>query len=442
MLDIRRLRTEPDAVQGRPGPPGATRRCPSAVDRAARARRRAAAALGRARRASGPGSRRCRRRSAGSQGQGDGPTRPRRIEPRAATLGERGEGAGGRGRRAAAPSCATCCCASPTCRADDAPDGAGEADNVVLRTEGYDADALRRAPAGAALGHRRRARHPRPRAGREDLRARCSRCTAGGAPGCCGPWCSSASTATPTPTRRSARRRWCAPRRWSSTGHLPKFADDAYHIERDDLWAIPTAEVPLTSLHRDEILDEADLPLRSWPTRAASGGRRARPAATPGACCGSTSSTRSSSSPWPPTPSRPSPARRTSSPAARRSSRDLGLAYRVARPLHRRPRRLGRPHVRHRGLRPRVRPVARGVVGVVVHATTRPGGPTSADRPTPGGKGTEVCHTLNGSALGWPRTVAAYLETHRQPDGSVADRRGASAPYLGGVKSIVGASSR
>ncbi|EQD33028.1 seryl-tRNA synthetase, partial [mine drainage metagenome] len=30
-----------------------------------------------------------------------------------------------------------------------------------------------------------------------------------------------------------------------ATGHLPKFADEAYQIERDDLWAIPTAEVPL-----------------------------------------------------------------------------------------------------------------------------------------------------------------------------------------------------
>ncbi|MGC1511623.1 MAG: serine--tRNA ligase [Acidimicrobiales bacterium] len=47
-----------------------------------------------------------------------------------------------------------------------------------------------------------------------------------------------------------------------STGHLPKFADDAYHLERDDLWAVPTAEVPLTSMARDEILDEADLPVR------------------------------------------------------------------------------------------------------------------------------------------------------------------------------------
>ncbi|HYA69365.1 MAG TPA: serine--tRNA ligase, partial [Acidimicrobiales bacterium] len=47
-----------------------------------------------------------------------------------------------------------------------------------------------------------------------------------------------------------------------STGHLPKFSDEAYHIERDDLWAIPTAEVPLTSMHRSDILEEASLPLR------------------------------------------------------------------------------------------------------------------------------------------------------------------------------------
>lgn len=48
----------------------------------------------------------------------------------------------------------------------------------------------------------------------------------------------------------------------TATGQLPKFADDAYAIERDDLWAIPTAEVPLTSLYAGEILDEAQLPAR------------------------------------------------------------------------------------------------------------------------------------------------------------------------------------
>lgn len=46
------------------------------------------------------------------------------------------------------------------------------------------------------------------------------------------------------------------------TGHLPKFAEDAYATTRDDLWAVPTAEVPLTALHRDEILVPDDLPRR------------------------------------------------------------------------------------------------------------------------------------------------------------------------------------
>lgn len=45
------------------------------------------------------------------------------------------------------------------------------------------------------------------------------------------------------------------------TGQLPKFADDLYSCKNDDLWLIPTAEVPLTNLHRGEILDESSLPL-------------------------------------------------------------------------------------------------------------------------------------------------------------------------------------
>ena len=48
----------------------------------------------------------------------------------------------------------------------------------------------------------------------------------------------------------------------TASGQLPKFADDAFWIERDDLWCIPTAEVPLTSLYRDEVLNEAELPKR------------------------------------------------------------------------------------------------------------------------------------------------------------------------------------
>ena len=46
-----------------------------------------------------------------------------------------------------------------------------------------------------------------------------------------------------------------------STGQWPKFADQVYHMEEDDLYAIPTAEVPVTNLHRGEMLDVRALPI-------------------------------------------------------------------------------------------------------------------------------------------------------------------------------------
>lgn len=45
------------------------------------------------------------------------------------------------------------------------------------------------------------------------------------------------------------------------TGQLPKFAADSFHIEQQDLWLAPTAEVPVTNLHRDEILPADALPI-------------------------------------------------------------------------------------------------------------------------------------------------------------------------------------
>ncbi len=47
----------------------------------------------------------------------------------------------------------------------------------------------------------------------------------------------------------------------TGTGQLPKFEEDLYRCERDELYLIPTAEVPLTNLFRDEILREEDLPI-------------------------------------------------------------------------------------------------------------------------------------------------------------------------------------
>ncbi|MFN2463246.1 MAG: serine--tRNA ligase [Candidatus Dormibacteria bacterium] len=48
----------------------------------------------------------------------------------------------------------------------------------------------------------------------------------------------------------------------TGTANLPKFADDSFRIQDRDLWLVPTAEVPLTNMYRDEILDAADLPIR------------------------------------------------------------------------------------------------------------------------------------------------------------------------------------
>ncbi|MEB3317688.1 MAG: serine--tRNA ligase [Cyanobacteriota bacterium] len=48
----------------------------------------------------------------------------------------------------------------------------------------------------------------------------------------------------------------------TGSGQLPKFAEESFRCAEDDLWLTPTAEVPLTSLHRDEVLEASQLPLR------------------------------------------------------------------------------------------------------------------------------------------------------------------------------------
>ena len=47
----------------------------------------------------------------------------------------------------------------------------------------------------------------------------------------------------------------------TGTGQLPKFRDDLYRCEKEDYYLVPTAEVPVTNIYREEILDEEDLPL-------------------------------------------------------------------------------------------------------------------------------------------------------------------------------------
>src|SRR5256885_17234346 len=66
------------------------------------------------------------------------------------------------------------------------------------------------------------------------------------------------------------------------TTTLPKFADQAFKVEDRDLWLIPTAEVPVTNFHRDEILEAERLPLKyvayapSWRTEAGAAGKGTR----------------------------------------------------------------------------------------------------------------------------------------------------------------------
>jgi seryl-tRNA synthetase len=215
-----------------------------------------------------------------------------------------------------------------------------------------------------------------------------------------------------------------------STGHLPKFADDAYHIERDDLWAIPTAEVPLTSLGRDEIYDERELPTRftahtsSFRREAGSAGRDTRGllrvhefdkvellayAANAEQAIGCQEDI-----------------------LARAESllADLGLAYRVVDLC---AGDLGGSAARTWDLEAYAPGVDQWLeVSSVSWFTDYQGRRANIRYRPAGGKGTEVVHTVNGSCLGWPRTVAALLETHRQPDGSILLPE-VVRPYLGGL---------
>jgi seryl-tRNA synthetase len=217
-----------------------------------------------------------------------------------------------------------------------------------------------------------------------------------------------------------------------STGHLPKFADDAYHMERDDLWAIPTAEVPLTSLHRDEVLDEASLPRRycaytsCFRREAGSAGKDTR---------GLLRAHEFDKVELLAVASGREQALAAQQDVLDRSEgllRDLGLVYRVVDLC---TGDLGSSAARTWD----VEAYAPGVdlwlevSSVSWFADYQARRANIRHRPSdPEVKGTVTCHTVNGSAMGWPRTVAAYLETHRQPDGTIAVVE-ALRPYLAGA---------
>jgi seryl-tRNA synthetase len=214
----------------------------------------------------------------------------------------------------------------------------------------------------------------------------------------------------------------------TSTGHLPKFADDAYHMERDDLWLIPTAEVPLTSMHRGEILEESQLPIRftastaCYRREAGSAGRDTRGllrvhefykvelfAYT--------------------TPDDALDAQADILRRAESMLQDLELPYRV---LDLCVGDLGGSSARTFDLEAYAPGVDRWleVSSVSWFRDYQARRANVRFRRADGGQ-PQLVHTVNGSALAWPRIWAALVENGRQEDGTVMLPE-ALAPYLGG----------
>ena len=218
----------------------------------------------------------------------------------------------------------------------------------------------------------------------------------------------------------------------TATGQLPKFADDAYAIERDDLWCIPTAEVPLTSLYAGEVLDEAQLPIRMmaytpcYRREAGSAGRDTRGmlrahefdkveilAVT--------------------TPEQ-GPAMLTElRDRAERLIAGLGLPYRIIEIC---TGDMGQSH--HRSFDIEV--YGPGCDSWLEVSSVSWFSDYQARRADiryrrPGEKGTVIANTLNGSALAVPRVWAAIVENYRRPDGSVTVPE-ALRRYMRGVEVI------
>ena len=218
----------------------------------------------------------------------------------------------------------------------------------------------------------------------------------------------------------------------TATGQLPKFADDAFFIERDDLWCIPTAEVPLTSLYAGEVLSDDILPAKMmayspcYRREAGSAGRDTRgmlrshefdkveilAVATP-----------------------------EQSPdllkdfvgRAENLMKGLGLPYRIIEIC---TGDMGQSH--HRSFDIEV--YAPGCDQWLEVSSVSWFGDYQARRADirfkrAGQKGTEIAHTLNGSALAVPRVWAAILENYRQADGTVVIPE-VLRPYMRGATVI------
>jgi seryl-tRNA synthetase len=213
----------------------------------------------------------------------------------------------------------------------------------------------------------------------------------------------------------------------TGTGQIPDKEDQMYVVTRDELYLIPTAEVPVTNLHRDEILDAADLPIRyaaytpCFRREAGAAGKDTRgilrvhqfdkvemvlfekPEDSPAALEWMTE-------------------------RAELLLQRLGLAYRVVLMS---TREMGFVQARKYDLEVWAPGVERWleVSSCSNFRDYQARRMAIRYRPEPGAK-PELVHTLNGSGLALARVVAALLETYQRPDGSVVVPE-VLRPYLG-----------
>lgn len=216
------------------------------------------------------------------------------------------------------------------------------------------------------------------------------------------------------------------------TGQLPKFADDLFKVEGMDLYLIPTAEVPVTNIHREEILEEDQLPLKyvsytpCFRKEAGSHGRDVRGIIRQHQF---------------------NKVELVKITTPETSYEELESMVRDAEEV-----------LRRLGIHYRVVELCTGDLGFSAAKTYDievwlPGlgeykeisscsncEDFQARRAQirfrrRGKKGTELVHTLNGSGIAVGRTVVTILENYQQPDGSVLIPE-VLRPYMGGVERI------
>ena len=201
------------------------------------------------------------------------------------------------------------------------------------------------------------------------------------------------------------------------TGQIPDKEDQMYVATRDDLYLVPTAEVPVTNLHRDEILEADGLPLRyvaysaSFRREAGAAGRDTRGILRVHQFdkVEMVSFTR---------PEDSAPELEWLTERAESLLQRLGLAYRVVLMS---TREMGFVQARKYDLEVWAPGAERWLeVSSVSNFRDYQARRMAIRYRSESGAKPELVHTLNGSGLALPRTVAALLETYQEADGSVA----------------------